>query len=139
VVCVPRAEVVDELVDLGKLLEEFRASCSEEIGSIVIHVGVVKSVRSGREVESFELVDEDGRGVEKLLAIAKEAAEKPGVGDVWVFCKVGELKPKDFILYVIASGESRQAAFEAARYALDQIKGSKPLKEVERFGKELRD
>jgi molybdopterin synthase catalytic subunit len=68
-----------------------------------------------------------------LEAIASEIAERFGVERLAIVHRIGEVPLGDPSVAVIACAPHRDAAFEAARYAIDQTKARAPIWKAEHF------
>ena len=68
-----------------------------------------------------------------LARIADEIAERFGVERVAIVHRTGEVPLGEVSVAVVAVSPHRDAAFEAARYAIDETKARAPIWKAERF------
>jgi molybdopterin converting factor subunit 1 len=88
---------------------------------------------AGRTVESLEYEALDTLALRTLEAIADEIAERFGVDRLAIVHRVGEVPLGDPSIAVVAVAAHRGAAFDAARYAIDETKARAPIWKAERF------
>jgi molybdopterin synthase catalytic subunit len=87
----------------------------------------------GREVQGLEYESHDAMALRVLEAIADEIASRFGVRRVAIVHRVGEVPLGDVSVAVVAAAPHRDAAFGAARYAIDETKARAPIWKAERF------
>jgi MoaE-MoaD fusion protein len=88
---------------------------------------------AGRSVESLEYEAHETMVLDVLAAIADEIAERFGVERVAIVHRTGEVPLGDVSIAVAAAAPHREAAFGAARYAIDETKARAPIWKAERF------
>ena len=88
---------------------------------------------AGRSVESLEYETLDSMAVATFAAIADEIAARFGVGRIAIVHRTGEVPLGEASIAVVAVAPHRDAAFEAARYAIDETKARAPIWKAERF------
>jgi molybdopterin synthase catalytic subunit len=88
------------------------------IGAISIYIGTVREFPRGLGLE-FE---DDNRTARKLEEIEKRAIDRFDVEDVAIIHRVGFLGISENILLVAVSASHREAAFDACRSIIDDIK-----------------
>ena len=70
----------------------------------------------------------------KILAtIADEIAERFGVDGLAIVHRTGEVPLGEASVAIVAVAPHRDAAFDAARYAIDETKARAPIWKAERF------
>ncbi len=95
--------------------------------------GVVRDHDQEREVLRLEY--EAHPDAERVLTeIATEVASRVGVGGVAVSHRVGRLAIGEEALVVAVSAAHRDAAFEAARELVEQVKSRVPIWKLQHFG-----
>lgn len=107
-------------------LELYRAFLERETdstGTVVLHHGRVK--RPGKQVPDFSSVvlkplvkDVDNR----LVAIARQAAERFALNQVLIVHRLGTISACDSVLLAIVSGATRDRCFEACSWIVDEVK-----------------
>jgi MoaE-MoaD fusion protein len=88
---------------------------------------------AGRTVESLEYEALDTLALRTLETIADEIADRFGVDRLAIVHRVGEVPLGDPSIAVVAVAAHRGAAFDAARYAIDETKARAPIWKAERF------
>jgi len=88
---------------------------------------------AGRIVESLEYEAHDTMALATLTTIADEIAARFGVDRLAIVHRTGEVPLGEASIAVVAVAPHREAAFEAARYAIDETKARAPIWKAERF------
>lgn len=88
---------------------------------------------AGRAVESLEYEAHETMALSTLAAIADEIEVRFGVDRVAIVHRTGEVPLGEASIAVVAVAPHRDAAFEAARYAIDETKARAPIWKAERF------
>ena len=88
---------------------------------------------AGRIVESLGYEAHEPMALAMLERIADEIAERFGVVRLAIVHRIGEVPLGEPSVAIVAVSPHRDAAFEAARYAIDETKGRAPIWKAERF------
>jgi molybdopterin synthase catalytic subunit len=88
---------------------------------------------TGRAVESLGYEAHEPMALAMLAAIADEIAERFGVVRLAIVHRTGEVPLGEPSVAIVAVSPHRDAAFEAARYAIDETKARAPIWKAERF------
>jgi MoaE-MoaD fusion protein len=88
---------------------------------------------AGRSVESLEYEAHESMAVSVLEQIADEIATRFAVDRVAIVHRTGEVPLGEVSVAVVAVSPHREAAFEAARYAIDETKARAPIWKAEQF------
>ena len=88
---------------------------------------------AGRSVESLGYEAHDTMAIRVLTTIADEIAERFGVERLAIVHRTGEVPLGEASIVVVAASPHRDAAFRAARYAIDETKARAPIWKAERF------
>jgi molybdopterin converting factor subunit 1 len=88
---------------------------------------------AGRSVESLDYEALETMVLSVLATIADEIAERFGVERVAIVHRTGEVPLGEPSIAVAAAAPHRDAAFLAARYAIDETKARAPIWKAERF------
>jgi len=86
-----------------------------------------------REVESLEYEAHESMALAVLADIADEIGVRFGVERVAIVHRTGEVPLGEVSIAVVAVSPHREAAFAAARYAIDETKARAPIWKAERF------
>lgn len=87
----------------------------------------------GRAVESLEYEAHETMALSVLATIADEVASRFGVDRVAIVHRTGQVPLGEPSIAVGAAAPHRDAAFAAARYAIDETKARAPIWKAERF------
>lgn len=88
---------------------------------------------AGRAVESLEYEAHESMALRVLGDIADEIAARFGVARLAIVHRTGEVPLGEASIAVVAVAPHRGAAFDAARYAIDETKARAPIWKAERF------
>jgi MoaD family protein len=88
---------------------------------------------AGRSVDALEYEALEPMALATLGTIADEIAARFGVDRVAIVHRVGEVPLGEASIAVVAVSPHRDAAFDAARYAIDETKARAPIWKAERF------
>ncbi len=88
---------------------------------------------AGRDVESLGYEAHETMALRILDAIGDEIAARFGVERLAIVHRVGEVPLGEASIVVVAVSPHREAAFQAARYAIDETKARAPIWKAERF------
>lgn len=127
-----RVQVFSGILDTSKLRSEFTSGC-KDIGAIVTFEGLVREIGAGSD-EVFTLEHYPGMTEKMLIRIAERAMERFGLEDALIFHRVGEMRPSDVIVVVMAASRHRQAAFDGANFMMDYLKTRAPFWKKEANG-----
>jgi MoaE-MoaD fusion protein len=88
---------------------------------------------AGRSVESLGYEAHETMAIRILTTIADEIAERFGVERLAIVHRTGDVPLGEASIVVVAASAHRDAAFRAARYAIDETKARAPIWKAERF------
>jgi MoaE-MoaD fusion protein len=88
---------------------------------------------AGRAVESLEYEAHEAMALAVLATIADEVAARFGVDRLAIVHRTGQVPLGEPSIAVAAVAPHRDAAFAAARYAIDETKARAPIWKAERF------
>jgi molybdopterin converting factor subunit 1 len=88
---------------------------------------------AGRSVEGLEYEALAPMVLRTLEQVADEIEQRFGVRRVAIVHRSGEVPLGEVSVVVVACAEHRDAAFDAARYAIDETKARAPIWKAERF------
>jgi molybdopterin synthase catalytic subunit len=124
-------EVTESPINPGAIYERLK---TEDAGSVVFHFGVVKPLVEGKKTGGIEFAP-NGDLEGEIAEIEKQMREKFSINDVLLIRRVGALSIGDIILAAAVAAETRGAAFDACRYAVESFKKLKRVKKEELFEK----
>ena len=131
--------------DLGSRLADELAT--DEDGGVVVFVGRTRVTpgtpapgqedeaarHAGRSVEELDYEAFDSMAIRILETIADEIEARFGVRRVAIVHRTGVVPLGEASVVVVAVAPHRDAAFAAARYAIDETKARAPIWKAERF------
>jgi MoaE-MoaD fusion protein len=140
-------EVRPEAFEAGILAELIERLATPEDGAAVGFIGRTRvtpgtpapgqeaeaALHAGREVESLEYEAHESMAVGVLEQIAEEIATRFGVDRLAIVHRTGEVPLGEVSVAVVAVSPHRDAAFDAARYAIDETKARAPIWKAEQF------
>jgi MoaE-MoaD fusion protein len=88
---------------------------------------------AGRQVESLGYEAHEPMALAMLGRIADEIVERFGVERIAIVHRTGEVPLGEPSVAIVAVSAHREAAFDAARYAIDETKARAPIWKAERF------
>ncbi|HEX2626427.1 MAG TPA: MoaD family protein [Candidatus Limnocylindrales bacterium] len=91
------------------------------------------AAHAGRTVRSLEYEALPELALKVMAEIADEIEARFGVERLAIVHRTGEVPLGDASVAIVACSPHRDAAFEAARYAIDETKGRAPIWKAERF------
>jgi molybdopterin synthase catalytic subunit len=97
------------------------------IGGVALFVGKVRGEVRGQPLVSMTLEHYPGMTEAELSRIEAEARERFRLSESLIVHRVGELKPGDNIVLVIACASHRQDAFAGAEFLMDYLKTQAPF------------
>ncbi|HEX4867407.1 MAG TPA: molybdenum cofactor biosynthesis protein MoaE [Acidimicrobiales bacterium] len=106
-----------------------------DCGATVTFTGTARDHAPGRPgVHQLEYEAYEGPALERLWAVAAEARRRwPAVGGIALLHRTGVLEVGDAAVVVAVSAPHRAEAFEAARFAIDELKRTVPIWKRERW------
>ena len=107
--------------------EEVRQMKASSVGGIVTFIGTVRGESEGEAIDLMEIEIYPEMAEKQLGAIRNEAIEKFNVNDVRIIHRFGELHLGDNIVLIAVSAGHRAEAFDACRYAIDELKKRVPI------------
>jgi molybdopterin synthase catalytic subunit len=88
---------------------------------------------AGRSVDSLTYEAHETMALRVLASIADEVAQRFGVERLAIVHRTGDVPLGEVSIAVVAVAPHRDAAFQAARYGIDETKARAPIWKAERF------
>src|SRR5699024_8138329 len=108
-----------EPLDIDSLLEETRDA---ESGALIVFSGTVRNHHAGKGVTRLEYTAHTALVEQVLGELEQETIERFGVRQCRIIHRHGVLEIGDDSVLVVVRSAHRAQAFEAARYAIDELK-----------------
>lgn len=118
--------VQKEDFDVGAEIRQL-VGARTDIGAVATFTGLVRGANAAGSLTSMTLEHYPGMTENELAAVEAEAHARFSLQGTLIVHRVGELKPGDNIVLVIAASQHRQAAFAAAEFLMDYLKTRAPF------------
>jgi molybdopterin synthase catalytic subunit len=103
-------------------------------GAVVTFCGIVRDATAdGRAVSALEYEAFEPMALREFERIAREACGRFGGARVAIVHRVGEVAAGEISVVVLAAAAHRAEAFDACRYAIDELKARAPIWKRERY------
>jgi molybdopterin synthase catalytic subunit len=102
-------------------------------GGVAIFLGIVRDNADGRPVEGLSYEAFEPMALREFELIANEVCDRFGDVRIAIVHRTGDLRVGEISVAVLAAAEHRAVAFEACRYAIDQLKARAPIWKKERY------
>jgi molybdopterin synthase catalytic subunit len=112
--------------DAGAEIARLRAG-DARIGAVASFVGVARDRNDGATVSTLALEHYPGMTEKAIEAIVEQAKTRWAVYDLLVIHRIGELRPLDQIVLVVATSSHRGDAFAACQFVMDYLKTEAPF------------
>lgn len=103
------------------------ALASDASGGVVTFVGTVREVAHGKQVVRLIFEAYEAMALSEMQKIAERAQQQWPLNGLVMQHIVGEKKVGELVVLVGASSAHRQAAFEACRFLIDELKATVPI------------
>lgn len=124
-------EITREPIDKVGLERRLLTSAT---GAIVTFDGVVRNQTLGREVVKLQYEAYVPMALKEIRRIGMKTREHwPEIERIGIIHRFGELKISESSVVIVIAAPHRDAAFEACRFAIDQIKQTVPIWKKELF------
>ena len=119
-----KSGIVRRPIDPSKVLESIM---DPESGGIVLFVGTIRNRTGSETVKGLEYEVYRPMAQRRLAELEQEIKRRWTVKSVTMIHREGKLKIGEVSVVVAVSAAHRRDAFEAARFAIERIKGSFPI------------
>jgi MoaE-MoaD fusion protein len=102
-------------------------------GAVVVFEGIVRNYSGGRRTLFLEYEAYESMALRAMEAIGEEAKKKFAIDRVGMIHRTGHIEIGEVSVAVVVTAPHRAAAFEACRYAIDQLKLRVPIWKKEHF------
>ncbi len=119
----------DAPLDLAQAFANPREDC----GATVAFVGTVRNYHEGRSVDGLEYSAHRPSAEAELDKICAEARDKFAIAELRIIHRLGSLALGDSAVLLVCHAGHRDAAFEAARWALETLKKRVPIFKKEHY------
>jgi molybdopterin synthase catalytic subunit len=107
---------------------------SEACGGVVIFLGVVRErAGDGRAVNGLTYEAHEAMALAEFATIAREVSGKLTGVRLGIVHRIGDLRVGEVAVAVCAAAPHRAQAFDACRYAIDEVKARAAIWKKERY------
>jgi molybdopterin converting factor subunit 1 len=143
-----RIELREETLDDGLLDELRREAATAADGAVAVFIGQTRDSAgtpapgqeqdaarfAGQTVAGLSYEAFESMALSVLDAIASEIEEQFGVRRLAVVHRLGEIAVGESSVLIVVASPHRAEAFEACRYAIEELKARTPIWKAEHFG-----
>ncbi len=104
---------------------------SKRIGGLAIFLGTARDRSKGKDVDGITFEHYEGMAQKKLREIRERALKDFGIIELLILHRYGEIGIGDNIVLIIAGAEHRAEAFQACKWAIDELKQITPIWKLE--------
>ena len=124
------AELVEGPIEVERLLA---AAARPDCGAVVLFLGTTRDHHEGRRVERLEYEAYRPMALAALEQTERETVERHAVASCRIVHRLGEVPPAETSVAVVVAAAHRSEAFDACRWAMDEIKRVAPIWKKEFF------
>lgn len=104
-----------------------------DCGAVVLFLGTTRDHHEGRVVTRLEYEAYEAMALEALGALEREAARRHAIASCAIVHRLGEVPIGEASVAVVVAAAHRAAAYEASRWAMDELKRTVPIWKKEFF------
>jgi len=97
------------------------------VGAVVAFVGIVRRFSRGKRIKHLEYEAYQAMAEAKLREIGREIKERWDIDGVAIVHRIGSLEVGEKSVVIAVGAPHRAEAFEACRYAIEQLKRTVPI------------
>jgi molybdopterin synthase catalytic subunit len=119
---------VAELIEGPIPVERLLASAAQpDCGAVALFLGTTRDQHEGRKVVRLEYEAYRPMALAALEKIERDTASKFLVASCRIVHRLGEVPPAEASVAVVVAAAHRAPAFDACRWAMDQVKAAAPI------------
>ena len=126
----PRFQLADTPFDIATLRAQL---LDDRVGGYASFEGWVRNHNDGRKVDGLHYEAYAALAEHEGMRIIDKAMKKFEIVDALCVHRVGDLAIGELAVWVGVSAAHRDAAFEACRFIIDEVKASVPIWKRERY------
>lgn len=116
-----------KIVDHIDLNEAHAHLNSPEAGAINLFIGTVRNQAHGKKVIKLVFEGYQPMAIKEMEKLASQAEKKWGTSHLLMIHALGEKKIGEAVVLIGVAAPHRQAAFEACRFLIDELKNTVPI------------
>ena len=124
------AELTRSPIDSAGLLA---AATRPDCGALALFLGTSRDHHEGRRVAGLAYEGYEPMALAALAAIERAACERFAIAACAIVHRLGEVPIAEASVAVVVAAGHRGAAFDACRWAMDELKRSVPIWKKERY------
>ena len=124
------AEITRDPIAVERLLA---ATTRPDCGAIALFLGTTRDHHQGRKVETLSYEAYEPMALAALEAIEREAASRFEIAICRIVHRLGEVPIIETSVMVAVAAAHRGPAFEACRWAMDELKRTVPIWKKEHY------
>jgi molybdopterin synthase catalytic subunit len=124
------AELVAGAIDVTALI---RRASRPDCGALAIFLGTTRDHHDGRRVETLAYEAYESMALAALEKLETEAARRFAIASCAIVHRLGIVPPTEASVAVIVAAAHRGPAFDACRWAMDELKSGAPIWKKERY------
>jgi molybdopterin synthase catalytic subunit len=124
------AELVEGPIEVERLLA---AAARPDCGAVVLFLGTTRNHHEGREVLRLEYEAYRPMALAALEQTERGTVERHAVASCRIVHRLGVVPAAEASVAVVVAAAHRSAAFDACRWAMDQVKSTAPIWKKEHY------
>ena len=124
------AELVEGPIEVGRLLA---MAARPDCGAVVLFLGTTRDHHEGREVVRLEYEAYRPMALAALERAERDTVERHAVASCRIVHRIGVVPPAEASVAVAVAAAHRNAAFDACRWAMDQVKRTATIWKKEHY------
>jgi len=124
------AELTHSAIDLAALTA---AQTRQDCGAIASFLGTTRDVHDGRRVVTLAYEAHEAMALAAMERIERAACERFAIASCAIVHRLGVVPPREASVAVVVVAPHRAPAFEACRWAMDELKRTVPIWKQERY------
>ena len=124
------AELVHGAIAVDRLLA---GAARPDCGAVTLFLGTTRDHHDGRSVVRLAYEAYEPMALAAMEAIERAAAERFAIAACRIVHRLGEVPPPEASVAVVVTAAHRAPAFEACRWAMDELKRNVPIWKKESY------
>ena len=100
---------------------------SNGIGGVVTFLGTARDFSKGHDIEMLSFEHYHGMAEKKLKELREEILDNFDLVELSIIHRIGDIRPGENIVLIVAAATHRPAAFDACRSCIDELKRVIPI------------
>ena len=102
-------------------------AASKSIGGVATFLGTARDISKGHDIEMLSFEHYHGMAEKKLRELREDILDNHDIIELSIVHRVGDVRPGDNIVLIVAAARHRAAAFDACRNCIDELKRVVPI------------